>query len=126
MAPERPDFAATQLNYIPLGKDFVKAYSWTNDPKDLDVETYFDKEPSIGGSYNIKGLKPVIKDKFSQEYLLKDDDGNYYRWDAEFPGLAKLDATKIKTDSPLKVALEMMGGIPDDWWIPQWRNERKT
>src|SRR5689334_20318104 len=104
MAPQLPvTTSAAREKYVNLGENFSKALSWTNDPKDLDIATYFDAEPSIGGSYNIQGLKPVIKDKFSEEYLLTDAAGNYYRWNAETPGLAKLNDTKVRADTPYSV-----------------------
>lgn len=126
MAPQIPIVPASSDKYVNLGEKFEKSFAWTNDPKDMDIATYFSDEPSIGGSYNIKGLKPVIKDKFSEEYLLTDAEGKYYRWNAEFPGLTKLDQTKVRADTPLSVAMQMMVGIPDDCWLPQFRNQQRA
>lgn len=62
--------------------------SWTNDPKELLLSTYFSPNPpNLANSYGIPGLRPVLKHPSGDKFLLADNSANFYIWVAYEGGL---------------------------------------
>jgi hypothetical protein len=82
--PSKPQ----ELWYLPLDPEFTAPLSWTNDPNDLSIETYFNPNKiNLGQSYNIKGLRPVLREEGEPyNFILVDDEQRWYLWD-EYDGL---------------------------------------
>jgi hypothetical protein len=61
--------------YVDLGDKYPKGYTWSNDPKDMDLDTLFNpSKPNLAEEFAIDGLKPILKDPNSEMYLLMAND----------------------------------------------------
>jgi hypothetical protein len=71
------------LPYVKLHLEYMQDMCWTNDPKYLHLEVYFgNSEPNLSANYRVDGLKPVIKEKDCDRFILRDAKGRFYIWDA--------------------------------------------
>ncbi|KAF7557603.1 hypothetical protein G7Z17_g524 [Cylindrodendrum hubeiense] len=86
---ERPAKPISNVSPVPNLADLTK--DWTNDEKAMEIKMYFDPATSnLSMSYNICGLQPVIREVEGTNFLLKDENDNFYRWNSEIPGLYRL------------------------------------
>ncbi|KAF1911803.1 hypothetical protein BDU57DRAFT_551852 [Ampelomyces quisqualis] len=77
------DYRTTAIPYVPLQPEVMEYLCWSNDPNDLYLETYFDpKNPNMINAYNVEGLKPVVREKDSDTFILQDAKKQFYLWDA--------------------------------------------
>jgi hypothetical protein len=77
-----PDKDVSSLPYVPLDPEFMKYMCWSNHPNDLELAVYFNKlTPNLSTDYNVEGLKPVVKEKRSYRFILRDAKQRYYLWD---------------------------------------------
>jgi len=96
------------LPYLHLPTAYTQDLTWSNDPEDLALQTYFNpKKPNLGGSFGVKGLQPVLREKEgSHRFLLKDDQDRFYmyeEWDSflywvHSEELEELDTYQAKVD----------------------------
>jgi hypothetical protein len=74
------------IPYVQLNEEYDSNVerSWTNDPKKLYLSACFDPkdEVIVANDYNIDGLCPVVKETKGDEFILRDDKGRWYLWDA--------------------------------------------
>ncbi|KAA8895543.1 hypothetical protein FN846DRAFT_969081 [Sphaerosporella brunnea] len=92
--------------YVDLGKDFSKDLDWTNDPSDLYLDTYFDPaKPNLGKDFQIVGLKPVIKQKEGETFLLQDGNGRFYVWNEYEGGMYRFEKA-LKVQDAVNEVLE--------------------
>ncbi|KAF5003954.1 hypothetical protein FDECE_9543 [Fusarium decemcellulare] len=86
---EHPAKPVDKVVPVPNLADLTK--DWTNDEKAMEIKLYFDPATSnLSMTYNIRGLQPVIREVEGTNFLLKDENGNYYQWNSEIPGLYRL------------------------------------
>ncbi|XEV04891.1 hypothetical protein FSHL1_010178 [Fusarium sambucinum] len=80
-------------NYLPVGRDLPSWSVWSNDPEDMQLETYFNTDPDVPGlaeQFGLPGLKPVIvrpSHDLGNKYLLIDETGAYFLWNEMQPEL---------------------------------------
>jgi hypothetical protein len=75
--------ASGNLPYVQLDPKYMLNLRWSNNPHDLYVEVYFDKsQPNLGADYGVDGLQPVLKEKKSDRFILRDAKKRWYIWDA--------------------------------------------
>jgi hypothetical protein len=70
--------------YLPLDPDFTAQLAWTNDPRNLSIETYFDpdKEVNLRRKFNIKGLWLVLReDDDPDNFILTYGEQRWYLFD---------------------------------------------
>lgn len=68
--------------YHDLGEDFPTWLAWTNKKEELDLDTFFDPtKPNLATGFDVKGLKPVIRERGETGYLLEDDKNGFYYMD---------------------------------------------
>ncbi|KAF2131647.1 hypothetical protein P153DRAFT_394963 [Dothidotthia symphoricarpi CBS 119687] len=79
--------APKQLQYVRLSPLNARMFTWSNDPDDLSLDTYFNPlKPNLPDEYNIQGLLPVLREpKGAQRFLLRDARDRFYLFD-EFEG----------------------------------------
>lgn len=85
--PRNPD-PATPSNrdsqkgtYVKLKPSYAQDLTWSNDPGDLDLYGAFRKgKPNLASDFRVKGLRPILKEKDGDWYLLMDAK-DYYLWD---------------------------------------------
>lgn len=102
-----------------LGDAFPpRLYGWTNDPDELYLETYFcPYPPNVAPSFEIPGLRPVIKHPLEEKFLLADNSGNFYIWVSGEGGLSLMndhpdlrEAIAEAIDNPIRDDLTEING----------------
>ncbi|CAO2650524.1 Nn.00g018160.m01.CDS01 [Neocucurbitaria sp. VM-36] len=70
------------LPYVQLNDDYNRRLCWSNEPIDLKLPSYFDPDQlNLSKDFNVDGLCPVIKEKDSDTFILRDAKCRYYLWD---------------------------------------------
>ncbi|KAF1911802.1 hypothetical protein BDU57DRAFT_523811 [Ampelomyces quisqualis] len=69
--------------YVALDPEYLENLCWSNNPDDLYLETYFHPDkPNVANSYNVEGLKPVVRDTNTDFFILQDVEDRFYLWEA--------------------------------------------
>jgi hypothetical protein len=110
MEPSAAQAPSSAESYVDLGPKFSKDLTWSNDPSDLMLETYFDQdEPNLATDFNIDGLKPIIRQKGGNTFLLVDAQNRYYiwnRWDEDLFRLQDLGNGKEHVDHVVQMVMK--------------------
>lgn len=97
--------------FVDLGTQAPKGYCWSNDPGEMDLETYFNPaKPNIGDAFALDGLRPVLKDLDSETYLLTDRQNKFYLWAADDGRMFKYK-DELELTTMEKAVHEVLSGI---------------
>jgi hypothetical protein len=111
----RPSSAPkTRELWLRLKSEYTAPLCWTNDPRHLKIDTYFDPDKiNIGDNFNIEGLRPVLREDDNEyNFILEDADGRWYLWE-EYDGLLlwikseELKALKTDEERPTSFCADM-------------------
>jgi hypothetical protein len=70
------------LRYVKLDPGYTQSLTSSNEPRDLDLYGAFGEDkPNLSSDFNVKGLRPILKEKEGDMYMLRDASGLYYLWD---------------------------------------------
>jgi len=121
MATPAAPTAGSNQNYVDLGPKFAKDFTWSNDPNDLMLVTYFGQnEPNLATDFNIDGLKPIVREKDGDTFLLVDAQNRYYiwnRWEGDLFRLKNLGTGKESVDDVVqKVMRDLYSLAKDQIW----------
>ncbi|OAG33908.1 hypothetical protein AYO21_11980 [Fonsecaea monophora] len=96
--------------FVDLGQNYPAGYTWSNDPKDMSLDTYFDPGKSnLADEFAIDGLRPILKDTNSEMYLLTANNAKFYLWAADDGRLFVFkDDLKLTLDTAID---EVLSGI---------------
>lgn len=71
-----------EKHYVKIDPDYTLYHTWSNESGDLNMYRVFsEEEPNLSSDFNVKGLKPTVKDSYCEMFLLTDSNGNFYLWD---------------------------------------------
>lgn len=70
------------LRYIKFDSFYTQSLTWSNEPHHSDLYEAFDEEEhNFFSDFNVQGLRPMLKEKEGEMYLLKDVSDLYSLWD---------------------------------------------
>jgi len=104
--------------YLELDAGFTQYLTWSNNPQNLDLYGAFSKdEPNLSSDYNIKDLRPILKEEDGDKCLLENTEGSYYLWDLWAGVLLKV-AEKWTIDDDLDTEEEVVENVPCSmFWV---------
>ncbi|KAF2833277.1 hypothetical protein CC86DRAFT_399909 [Ophiobolus disseminans] len=72
-----------ELLYIKLKPEYTEGLTWSNDPRDLDLQGIFSQDkPNLSSGFNVEGLRPILKEEDGEDpWILRDAQGSCYLWD---------------------------------------------
>jgi len=118
-APAGPSITQDQ-RYVKLKPEFTKFLTWSNDPHDLDLYGAFSKdEPNLSSDFNVKGLRPSLKDPEIDQYILQDANGLYYLWDLWDGHLLRVTDKWTKGDDLIEVEDVVDNILCNLFWVEQ-------
>ncbi|KAI0390903.1 hypothetical protein F5Y17DRAFT_36987 [Xylariaceae sp. FL0594] len=107
--PSTPSDRPSQPSYVDLADPYYKNSVWTNDPKELELDVYFDPlKPNLGDQFGLRNLRPVIKDTRRESFLLMDAGGRFYTWNPDDGLLYRVLQNPLQ---PKDAAIKMMNGF---------------
>ncbi|KAF1911801.1 hypothetical protein BDU57DRAFT_523808 [Ampelomyces quisqualis] len=117
-----PTHEAKAPRYIKLRSEYTDSLSWTNDPRDLDLDGAFNElKPNLSNDFNVPGLRPILKDKYGDEmWILRDDAGVYYLWNMWEGHLARVTdkwtkgSELVSTEDIVDNILSNLSWVEDD------------
>lgn len=124
-ASQTQDGDTVDPRYIKLDSGYTQYATWSNDPRDLDLYRAFRAEgPNLSTDFNVDGLKPILRKKDRELYLMKDAKDMYYLWNlwdghllkvsSEFATEDNLDEDDGDTTDGLKGVEKIVSNIIDN------------
>jgi hypothetical protein len=74
-----------ELLYVKLDPEYMRTISWSNDPGDLALQTYFVlSKPNLEGDFKVKGLKSVLwENEGRYKFIMTDEKDRRYVWEED-------------------------------------------
>ncbi|KAF2833276.1 hypothetical protein CC86DRAFT_415021 [Ophiobolus disseminans] len=71
----------SSLPYVALDPEVMRYLCWSNNPNELWLDVYFNPlEPNLSQAYNVAGLRPVVREKDGDAFILQDEKKRFYLW----------------------------------------------
>jgi hypothetical protein len=94
--------------YVKLKPEYTRYLTWSNDPRDFDLNVHFSQDPpNLSSDFKVNSLRPIIREppEDGDTILMKDAKGTYYMWDERDGHLLRVkdewtkgpDLTKTRT-----------------------------
>lgn len=117
------------LPYVQLDPEYMRYSCWTNDPNRLYLSVDFDKNnPNLADDFNVDSLQPVVKEKVSDQFVLRHAKLRWYLWDAwegELLRVNEMWTTGFDSNEDIVANVLSQSNFIDENAVAIWRDRKE-